>query len=94
MEVRRSGLWAPGDLPCAQAYSHFLEIQSKFSRYKSRNLWQGFSGDSCYLKNVVLSDRAQLNCSVTAAIESRQLRCKTAAESFKGCTALLHPAAT
>ena len=38
------------------------------------------------LKNVVLSDRAQLKCSVTAAIESRQLRCKTAAESFNGCT--------
>ena len=37
------------DLPCAQAYSHFLEVQSKFSRYKSRNLWQGFFGDSCYL---------------------------------------------
>ena len=50
-----------------QAHSHFLDVQSKFSRYKSRNLWQGFSGDSCYLKNVVLSDRAQLNCSVTAA---------------------------
>ena len=30
------------DLPCAQAYSHFLEVQSKFSRYKRRNLWQGF----------------------------------------------------
>ena len=28
--------------PCAQAYSHFLEVQSKFSRYKSPNLWQGF----------------------------------------------------
>ena len=28
------------DLPCAQAYSHFLEIQSKFSRYESHNLWQ------------------------------------------------------
>ena len=60
-------VYSTSDLPCAQAYSHFLEVQSKFSRYKSRNLWQGFSGDSCYLKNVVLSDRAQLNCSVTAA---------------------------
>ena len=28
------------DLPCVQAYSHFLEVQSKFSRYESRNLWQ------------------------------------------------------
>ena len=27
---------------CAKAYSHFWEVQSKFSRYKSRNLWQGF----------------------------------------------------
>ena len=60
-------VYSISDLRCAQAYSHFLEVQSKFSRYKSRNLWQGFSGDSCYLKNVVLSDRAQLNCSVTAA---------------------------
>ena len=60
-------VYSISNLPCPQAYSHFLEVQSKFSRYKSRNLWQGFSGDSCYLKNVVLSDRAQLNCSVTAA---------------------------
>ena len=60
-------VYSISDLPCTQAYSHFLEVQSKFSCYKSRNLWQGFSGDSCYLKNVVLSDRAQLNCSVTAA---------------------------
>ena len=28
------------DLPCTQAYSHFLEVQSKFSRYESHNLWQ------------------------------------------------------
>ena len=59
-------VYSISDLPCAQAYSHFLEVQSKFSRYKSRNLSQGFSGDSCYLKNIVLSDWAQLNCSVTA----------------------------
>ena len=35
-------VYSISDLPCAQAYSHFLEVQSKFSRYKSRNLWQGF----------------------------------------------------
>ena len=28
-------VYSISDLPCAQAYSHLLEVQSKFSRYKS-----------------------------------------------------------
>ena len=44
-------VYSISDLPCAQTYSHFLEVQSEFSRYKSRNLWQGFSGDSCYCRS-------------------------------------------
>ena len=33
-------VYSISDLLYAQAYSHFLEVQSKFSRYESRNLWQ------------------------------------------------------
>ena len=36
----------------------------------------------------------QLLLQLVRSIWSRQLRCKTAAESFKGCSALLHSAAT
>ena len=33
-------VYSISDFRFAQAYSHFLEVQSKFSRYESRNLWQ------------------------------------------------------
>ena len=46
------------------------------------------------LVHVLSSPELQRYCSYFAAFLSRQLRCKTAAESFKGCTVLLHPAAT
>ena len=90
-------VYSISDLPCAQAYSHFLEVQSKFSRYKSRNLCQGFIWRFMLLAlKKVRSTTAELQryCSYFAALESQQLCCKTAAKSFKGCTGLLHPTAT
>ena len=96
-------IYSISDLPCAQAYSHFLRgtVNAKFSRYKSSNLWQGFSGDSCYWHSRKLwpirstaADFVALLQLLRCLSKSRQLRCKTAAESFKGCTALLHPTAT
>ena len=79
-------VYSISNLPCAQAYSHFLEVQSKFSHYKSRNLCQGFVWRFMLLAlKKVRSTAAELQryCSYFAAFESRQLRCKTAAESFK-----------
>ena len=87
-------VYSVSDLPCAQAYSHFLEVQSKFSRYESRNLRQ-----KAFLAiRVVLSDRAQLNCSVTAAI-SQHLKvgncaAKLLPRASKAAPALLQPTAT
>ena len=48
-------------LPCAQAYSHFLEVQSKFSRYESRNLWQ-----KAFLAVHVMS--AQERCAIRSSV--------------------------
>ena len=79
-------VYSISNLPCAQASSHFVQVQSTFSRYKSRNLCQGFIWRFMLLAlKKVRSTAAELQryCSYFAAFESRQLRCKTAAESFK-----------
>ena len=81
-------VYSISNLSCAQAYSHFLEVQSKFSRYKSHNLWEGFSGDSCYWRSRTLCyqiDRSW-HCSFTAAT-SRPLK-------VSNCAAKLLPRAS
>ena len=67
-------VYSISDLPCAQAYSHFLEVQSKFLSYKSRNLCQGFIWRFMLLAlKKVRSTTAELQryCSYFTAFESR-----------------------